>query len=178
MLAHRHLDVLQDGESGEQRAVLEQDSPALLDLEAILRRKRLGVLPEEAHLALVGLNEPGDHTHQDRLALTRAADDGEDLAAIDVEAQPIPNLLAAEALGEPAHTDQHLASVLDDHTPIPDRNMAKTASKIITRKIALTTALVTCLPSDSALPSTLRPSRQPTSPMMIAANGALIMPAM
>src|SRR4029077_17447414 len=104
--------------------------------------------------------------------------DGEDLAAIDVEAQSVPNLIAAEALGEPAHADHDLSSVGDDQTPIPERNMAKTASKIITRKIALTTALVTCVPRDSALPSTFKPSRQPTSPMITAANGALIMPAM
>ena len=62
----------------------------------------------------------------------------------------------AEALGEPAHADDHLSSVLDDHTPIPDKNMANTASRMITRKIALTTALVTWVPSDSALPSTLQ----------------------
>ena len=51
MLAHRHLDVLQHGERGEQRAVLEQDAPAALDVEPILRRQRLGVAAEQLDLA-------------------------------------------------------------------------------------------------------------------------------
>ena len=46
MLAHRHLNVLQHGERGEQRAVLEQNAPAPLDVEAVLWRERLGVLSE------------------------------------------------------------------------------------------------------------------------------------
>src|SRR4029450_2483074 len=178
MLAHRHLDVLKHRERGEQRPVLEQDAPALLDLEPILRQKRLGIVPEQRDVAGLGSDQPGDHAHQHGLALARAADDGEDLAAIDVEIETVPNLLTAESFGESAHADHDFSAVLDDHTPIPDRNMANTASKIITRKIALTTALVTCLPSDSALPSTFMPSRQPTRPMMPAANGALMMPAM
>src|SRR3979490_3191326 len=100
MLPHRHLDVLQHGERGEQCAVLEEDAPAFLDLEAILWRQRLGVLPEQPDVAGIGLDEAGDDAHEHRLALARAADDGEDLAAIDVEAKTVPNLLAAEALGE------------------------------------------------------------------------------
>src|SRR6478736_1518383 len=178
MLEHRHLDVLQHGQRGEQRAVLEQDAPAALDIDAILRCQRLVVAAEQLDLPHVRLDQPGDDAEQHRLALAGAADNGEDLAAIDVEIEPVPNLIAAEALGESADADQDLSAVLQGHIPIADRNMANTASRIITRKIALTTALVTCLPRDSALPSTFMPSRQPTSPMISAANGALIIPAM
>src|SRR5262245_10715733 len=135
-------------------------------------------MPEQRDVAGLGPDQTGDHAHQHVLALAGAADDGEDLTAIDVEIETVPNLLTAESLGESAHADHDFSAILDDHTPIPDRNMANTASKIITRKIALTTALVTCVPRDSALPSTLRPSRQPTRPMMTAAKGALIIPAM
>ena len=53
MLAHRHLDVLQHGERGEQRTVLEEDAPPLLDVEAGLRRERLRVLPEQRDIAVV-----------------------------------------------------------------------------------------------------------------------------
>src|SRR5262245_20952054 len=143
MLAHRHLDVLQDGQRGEQRPILEQDAPAALDIDAILRRQSLGIAPEQLDFAHVRLDQAGDDPEQHRFALARAADDGEDLAAIDVEIEPIPNLIAAEALGEPADADQDLPPVLQGHIPIADRNMANTASRIITRKIALTTALVT-----------------------------------
>src|SRR5680860_131089 len=178
MLTHRHLDVLQDGQRGEQRTVLKEDAPASLDVESRLRGERLGVLAKQSDHASVRRHQAGDNAHQDGLALAGPADDGEDLTAIDIEAEPIPNLMAAETLSEFAHADHHLSSVLDDHTPIPDKNIANTASRMITRKIALTTAAVTWLPSDSALPCTRKPSRQPTRPMIIAAKGALIMPAM
>src|SRR5262245_2794405 len=178
MLPHRQLDVLQNGQRGEQRPILEQDAPAALDVDAILRCQSFGVAAEQLDLAHVGFDQPGDDAEQHRLALAGAADNGEDLAAIDVEIEPVPNLIAAEALGEPADADQDLSAVLQGHIPIDDKNMANTASRIITRKIALTTALVTCVPRDSALPSTFMPSRQPTRPMISAAKGALIMPAM
>src|ERR1044072_561256 len=54
--------------------------------------------------------------------------------------------------------------------------MAKIPSSTITRKIDLTTELVVCSPSDSALPCTCRPSTHATTPMTSAMNGALICP--
>ena len=58
MLAHRHLDVLQDRERGEQRAVLEEEAPALLDVEAGLRRERLAFCPNSATAPLSGVTSP------------------------------------------------------------------------------------------------------------------------
>ena len=69
MLEHRHLDVLEHGERGEQRAVLKQDAPAALDIDAVLRRQRLGVAAEQLDLAHVGLDQAGDDAQQHRLAL-------------------------------------------------------------------------------------------------------------
>ena len=56
--------------------------------------------------------------------------------------------------------------------------MANRPSSTITRKMDLTTELVVCSPSDSALPLTLRPSAQATTPIASAMNGALIMPTL
>src|SRR6185369_12876634 len=58
MLAHRHLDVLKHRERRKQSPVLEQDAPALLDIESILRQKRLGVMPKQRDVAGLGLIRP------------------------------------------------------------------------------------------------------------------------
>ena len=62
------------------------------------------------------------------------------------------------------------------HQPISIKNSAATASSTITIKIDCTTLDVVCSPTDSALPLTLKPSRQPTAAIRKAKNGALTMP--
>ena len=51
-----------------------------------------------------------------------------------------------------------------------------TAAPLKWRKIDLTTDVVVCLPSDSALPFTRSPSLQATMPITSAMNGALMLP--
>ena len=56
MLAHPPLDILVRGQRGEQGAVLEQDAPTALDVEAILLRQGLDVAAEKLDLARFGLD--------------------------------------------------------------------------------------------------------------------------
>src|SRR6202162_969512 len=62
------------------------------------------------------------------------------------------------------------------YIPIDAKKTANRPSSTITRKIDFTTDVVVCLPSDSALPFTRRPSLQATMPITSAMNGALRMP--
>src|ERR1700730_17070767 len=84
--------------------------------------------------------------------------------------------------GRTAETDDEIADAdhgcvgAHGHIPIAAKNMAKNPSSTMTRKIDLTTEAVVLSPSEAALPSTLNPSTQATSPMVSAMNGALIMP--
>src|SRR5450830_1072070 len=56
------------------------------------------------------------------------------------------------------------------------KNRAATASSTITTKIDCTTLEVVWAPTDSALPLTLKPSRQPMAAIRKAKNGAFTMP--
>src|SRR3546814_18519677 len=62
------------------------------------------------------------------------------------------------------------------HTPSTENNTDSIASTTLTRKIASTTARVVRRPTDSALFETCMPSKQPTTAMMPANNGALTRP--
>src|SRR4051794_6953703 len=75
-----------------------------------------------------------------------------------------------EGIGEGLHARAHI--------PIAAKKMANRPSSTITRKIDLTTEVVVCSPSDSALPLTRSPSEQATTPIASAMNGALIMPTL
>src|ERR1700724_2261540 len=65
---------------------------------------------------------------------------------------------------------------LHRYIPIDAKKTANSPSSTITRKIDFTTEVVVCLPSDSALPFTRKPSLQATTPITKAMNGALMMP--
>src|SRR4051812_27584699 len=85
--------------------------------------------------------------------------------------------VAAESDYEIAHTNgKWFGGFLHRYIPIDAKNTANSPSSTITRKIDLTTEVVVCLPSDSALPFTLKPSLQATIPITSAMNGALMMP--
>ncbi|MNC79231.1 hypothetical protein D3C75_1316560 [compost metagenome] len=56
------------------------------------------------------------------------------------------------------------------------KNSAATASSTITTNIDWTTLDVVCAPTDSALPLTLKPSRQPIEAIRKAKTGALTIP--
>src|ERR1700724_4253283 len=85
--------------------------------------------------------------------------------------------MLAEGGPEVADADRKLrGAFLHRHMPIDAKNTANSPSSTITRKIDFTTEVVVCLPSDSALPLTRKPSLQATMPIASAMNGALMMP--
>src|ERR1700682_3922346 len=85
--------------------------------------------------------------------------------------------LPAESDNEVMDANRELRRrLLHRYIPIDAKNTANSPSSTITRKIDFTTEVVVCLPSDSALPFTRRPSLQATTPITRAMNGALIMP--
>ncbi len=140
----RDLDILGDGQRREQRAALEQDAPALADID------RLGLVApdrrfaEHEDLARERGLEPDDRAHQHRFAGARSADHAEDLAAPHVEIEAVVDDLVAERVAQPPHRDDDLAfgSVRAHIQPTWLKNTAKKASSTITRKIAWTTAVV------------------------------------
>src|SRR6202048_3374804 len=84
---------------------------------------------------------------------------------------------SAEADNEFMYADRKWRShFLHRHIPIDAKKIANSPSRTITRKIDFTTEVVVCLPRDSALPFTRKPSLQATMPITSAINGALIMP--
>src|SRR2546421_6268410 len=84
---------------------------------------------------------------------------------------------AAEADHQVMHANRKLqCGRLHRYIPIDAKNTANSPSRTMTRKIDLTTEVVVCFPSDSALPFTRKPSLQATMPMTSAIKGALIRP--
>src|SRR6478752_34982 len=85
--------------------------------------------------------------------------------------------MPAEADHKVMDANRELASrFLHRYIPIDAKNTANSPSSTITRKIDFTTEVVVCLPSDSALPFTRKPSLQATIPITSAMNGALMIP--
>src|SRR6516225_4079547 len=85
--------------------------------------------------------------------------------------------LAVEADHEIANANgEGLIHLSHLYIPIDAKKTANSPSSTMTRKIDFTTEVVVCLPSDSALPLTRRPSLQATMPMTSAMNGALRIP--
>ncbi len=78
-----HLEVLEDGEAGEDAPALGHQAQAfLVDMVG----GHLGdVLAHEAHGALPGVEEPGDGAQGRRLARAVAPDEGDDLPLLDGE---------------------------------------------------------------------------------------------
>src|SRR5436305_7695800 len=86
---------------------------------------------------------------------------------------------AAETDHEAVHADRKSCRRIPHrYIPIDAKKTANSPSSTITRKIDFTTDVVVCLPSDSALPLTRRPSLQATMPIASAMNGALMIPTL
>ena len=133
--------------------------------------------PHHLDLSASPRNQPDDGSHQHRLAAAGSADQAEDLAPADVQRQMVDHDLLAEADHEVVDANRELRSrFLHRYIPIDAKKTANSPSSTITRKIDFTTEVVVCLPSDSALPFTRKPSLQATMPITSAMNGALMMP--
>src|ERR1700753_1725082 len=130
------------------------------------------------HLDLSALpgDEANDRSHQDRLATAGSADQAEDFASAHVQRQTIDHRMPAEADHKLFHANRKLRGLFQHvHIPTKAKKIANSPSRTITRKIDFTTEVVVCLPSDSALPFTRRPSLLATIPITSAMNGALTM---
>ena len=97
-------DVLRDGEIGHQVELLMDDAdPGLLGM---FGPADLVALAVEVELALIGGVDPGEQLHQRRLAGAVLADQGEHLAAVQVQVHVLQGLHAGKALRHPAHFQQ------------------------------------------------------------------------
>jgi hypothetical protein len=74
-----------------------------------MRRDRREVFSFEQHAAFVGRLESGEHAQQGGLAAARRPKQGEELARVDVEAEPVHRGDAGKALGHFGEPHQRLA---------------------------------------------------------------------
>ena len=98
----------------EQRAVLEHDAPALLDLGAFLVVQVFETFAEDLDAAFGKILEAGNGAQQDRLATARRADDADDLAPADVEIEMFVHDMRAERRLEVPDADDEVVA----HIPI------------------------------------------------------------
>src|SRR6476469_8492336 len=144
MLSQRQHDVGCDRERREQRALLEKNP----DQRSLFRRgERFDRLAVQQHLAGVRPVQADQRLQQYRLTLPRTPGDAEDLARLHVEADPVVNLLLAEAVDDASRRQDRPAMLrgLRTHRLSFSKRIENNASSTITRKIALTTARVVSL---------------------------------
>src|SRR5580704_900570 len=193
MLAHRHLDVLLDGETRKQRALLKHHADPPFDRGMFARREGIEIAAKNLDQPAAFADEPQNRPGKDRLAGAGPAHETQNLAPVNVEIEAFHDELAVKVHDKVAHLYGGLrrrAQVLLRRWPgarvfqglpvaqyrIPAKNIANSPSTTTTMKIDLTTEAVTCRPSDSAEPATARPSTQEMSPMTSAMKGALMRP--
>jgi hypothetical protein len=114
------LDVLGDGEHGDQHEVLVHHADARAHRVAGAgERDSLAV---DQDLALVGVVEPVEHVHQGALAGAVLPEQGVDLARLDDEVDGVVGDQVAEALGDAAKLELHrwtsLSSDLPEHADL------------------------------------------------------------
>ena len=169
--AHRHEDILCDGEAGEQSSLLKQDAPAAAEGFGLVGIIGVWVFTEDADFSGVGAEEADHLAHKDGFSGAGAADNADDLALIDGEVEVLVDGVGAEAGEEVAHGDDggllcflsgalvgylvghRLGHQMFNHA----KRMEKMASSKITRKMAWTTERVVSWPTLSALPETRKP---------------------
>src|SRR6266446_7862066 len=151
----RHFDVLRHRQGTEERAILKQHSPPLLDLPSIDITVRRYLVPENFDAARDRPVEPDDGAQQNRFSRSGRSDDTENLATEDVEIETVVDCFGAEPGDKAAHADDRLARIIR-HAQIckAEKKIENPASVTITRKIASTTDNVVRRPTLSALPVT------------------------
>jgi hypothetical protein len=149
----RHLDILAHRQRGKQRPVLEHHAPAGLDRGAFLGCRVGHVGAQHADLALRRRVQARDGAQKHRLAGARPAHDAEDLAAVDVEVEPLVHHVIAELSAQAAHLDHRLRRAFGvcgvggqghAQTPISEKKIENSASATMTAKIAATTEREVC----------------------------------
>jgi len=105
MLAHRHLDVLLDGETRKQCTLLKHHADAPFDRGIFARREGIEIGAENLDRPAAFPDKPEDRPGQNRFAGTRSADEAQDLAPVNVEIKALHDELVAKANDEIAHLD-------------------------------------------------------------------------
>jgi hypothetical protein len=109
ILAHRDLDVLLDGQRGEQRPLLEQHAPAPFNRAPRRGREPVEALAKDLDGAGALRHEPEDGAGQNRLAHPGGTDEAQNLAAVDVEVETVEDGALAETDLDPADPDHGFA---------------------------------------------------------------------
>ncbi len=104
VLAQAECDVPGNGEVGKQRVALEHHVDG-----TPMRRDRRDVLSGEQHAAFVGDFEAGEDAQQGGLAAARRPQQREELAVMDVEAEPVHRGHIGKAFRDACETHQRLA---------------------------------------------------------------------
>jgi hypothetical protein len=140
VFAQRHLDVLRHGQRAEQRAILEQDPPALFQRNRIGFAQMRHIVAQHVDAARVGPLEPDYGAQQHRFAAARAADDAQHLAAPDIEIEAVVDRLRAEPRHQPAHPDDDIVGARRHrHIFSSENRIENAASATMTKKIPSTT---------------------------------------
>src|SRR5690606_41214427 len=90
---------------------------------------------EHANTTGVRLFKAENCSQQNRLACARATNNTDHLAALDREAEVFMDDMVAEARVDPFHFNDGFAFLHHTHTPTAVKNMANSASSMITKKI-------------------------------------------
>ncbi|BAV63180.1 hypothetical protein SAMIE_1001330 [Sphingobium amiense] len=143
MLQHRSLDILKHGQEGKERALLEHDADAPLNIAL----RPAHILTENFHVSGVGLLKAKNSVQKDRLARSRAADHAQYFTTPDFEIKIVVNDLVTKCGAQTGHPDRERIGQTvvhgPAHRPSTMKITAKMASNMIMRKTDWTTADVT-----------------------------------
>src|ERR1700724_2485289 len=103
MLAHRHFDVLLDGESGKQCALLKHHADAPLDCGVFARREGIDIGAKNLDKPAAFADEPQDRPGKDRLAGARPAHEAQNLAPVNIKIEALHDESVTKADDKVAH---------------------------------------------------------------------------
>jgi hypothetical protein len=117
------VEELGDGQPRVERRGLERDPDPVLDRVRVAR----GIDPEDARLAGIGRPEALQDLDRRRLPRPVGAEEPEDLAAADLEVDPVDGVRRPVRLPQRANGDHWLGRVLSRgcHTALPSRAVAR-----------------------------------------------------
>ena len=140
-------DVLRGGQHVDQLEVLVDHADA--EVEGVLRGTDDDVLAVDADLALVRKIDAGEHVHQRRLAGAVFPQQGEDLAAVNIQPDLVVGHGGPEGLGDIAHFYSGRFVVQNRHTPCnPKSRMLQRAARRRERHCAALCSRDTALPPE------------------------------
>src|SRR3984893_19425317 len=103
MFAHWDLDVLLDGESRKQRALLKHHADAPLDRGTFARGKGIEIPAKNLDKPAAFADGPQNRPGEDRFAGARPAHESRHLAPVNIEIEALHDELVAKAHDEIAH---------------------------------------------------------------------------